>query len=247
MSQRRARRDRQDALAPRPEFMYVINTAKRMLNTELGDVPLTRTNQFIVGWMRAAFAQSLAIATLSAAGAGAMASPNRRSLAEIVVRLQWLRGLRSADRPGSIDQMLEDEKAETRKAFANLEALGYSSPVDLSDLDAVLTNPNVEGRLKDEAKKFMSAARANGVQSVGLYYMWREETQYTHATGALAGAYAPGVAKGIGSGAPPTVDQDLASHPYIMMLVLTLAFQLLEDEGVDRAISTKLLDAYFGD
>lgn len=55
-----------------PEYLasakYTLRTANAVLTVDFGEVPVTRVSQFAVGWLRAAFAQSRIIATLTASG-----------------------------------------------------------------------------------------------------------------------------------------------------------------------------------
>ncbi|MCU1579982.1 MAG: hypothetical protein JWP19_2186 [Rhodoglobus sp.] len=224
---------------------FLIETAERILRLDLRGVPLTRVAQFIVGWLRAAFEESRAIALLTRAGVAHAAAPNRRSFAEIVVRLQWLHGIASVDRAGALDAMLEDEKDLTRKFFKHLSEMGYDSDADLTAMDELVTEVIEEGRIAHQAKRFVDAAKATNGASVGLYYAWREETQYTHATGALASSYAPDEGGMLGKGTPPVVDPDLDSHRLVTMLSVTLVYHLLIEEGVESDVAKSIVLAFF--
>lgn len=216
-----------------------------MLAADVSRIPLTRTTQFIVGWLRSIFEQSRAIASLTAAGLAHSAAPNRRSFAETIVRLQWLYGVPLSDRPGALDEMIEHERELTRKAFKAISEMGYQSPVDLEKMEAIVLESARDGRVKDQARQFLAAAKSTQGQSVGLYYAWREETQYTHATAALAVSYAPATPGAIGRGAPPVADPDLESHCLATMLALSLGYHLLVEEGVEKQPAMAMIDAYF--
>lgn len=249
MSGRRARKERQ-RLRSRPEQIQnaerIILVSQRMLALDLTHLPLTRTTQFIIGWMRASFGQALALATLTTSGCSEMAGPNRRSFAEIVARLLWLEKVPSEERAGTLDTIIEDEKRLTRKAFDDLEVLGYKSDADLSVMDEVLTQVTEHGYLKDQALKFLPAMKATDGQAAGLYHMWREETQYTHATGALAASYAPEIDMRLGHGRPVVVNEDLFGIYLCMVLAVTLSYRLLLDAGVHEDAASSIVEEFFG-
>lgn len=102
MSGRKSKAKRR-AVREQPESIrnanYALAATKRALAADLSGIPLTRVTQFILGWTRAAFDQSRVITTLTKSGLAASASPNRRSFAEIAVRLQWLHMMQQAGRP----------------------------------------------------------------------------------------------------------------------------------------------------
>ena len=91
MSGKKARATRR-AVCDQPDVIrnanFALSATKRALDADLSGIPITRVTQFVIGWMQAAFDQSRVIATLTERGLAAAASPNRRSFAEISVRLQ---------------------------------------------------------------------------------------------------------------------------------------------------------------
>lgn len=245
MSGKRARAQRRFQ-RERPEIErnsdYALAAAKRVLGANLGEIPSGRVTQFVLGWMRAAFDQSRVIVTLTRAGLAPAAAPNRRSFAEITVRLQWLYAMKQNDRAGALDAMLDHERELTVKALDHIREMGYESERDLTEMrDFVLEA--ADGALKDQARRFLAAAKSTDGQSVGLYYAWREETQYTHATGAMASAYAPLTA---GTAFPPVADSNLTAHVYALFLVVTLAYNLLVDEGVESDTAMVVVDSFLG-
>lgn len=218
MSARKAKAKRRE-LREQPESIrnanFALAATKRALAADLSGIPLTRVTQFVLGWMRAAFDQSRVIATLTKGGLTASASPNRRSFAEIAVRLQWLHMVDQSDRAGALDAMLEHERELTEKNQEHLRDMGYSSDRDLSKMRELVLD-SAGGALKDQARRVLAAAKSNESLSVGLYAAWREETQYTHATGAMAVAYAPATGD---DRFPRVMDPDLTSHVYALFLV----------------------------
>lgn len=139
--------------------------------------------------------------------------------------------------------MLENERELTEKSVEHLRTMGFVSERDLSDMRAFILDA-ADGARKDEARRFLAAAQSTEGQSVGLYAMWREETQYSHATGALAGAYA--AADDYSVPYPPAMDKDLTGHVYMAFLATTLVYNLLVDEGVSKEAAMRLIDAFLG-
>ena len=221
---------------------YALAATKRVLEADLTPIPITRVTQFVIGWMRAAFCQSQVIATLAKRGMAPAAAPNRRSFAEIAVRLQWLFGMKQEDRAAALDAMLDHERELTEKNQEHLREMGFDSDRDLSAYHELVFN-SAGGTLKNEARQFFAAAKSNNSLSVGLYAAWREETQYTHATGAMAAAYAPA------NGADPfpnVMNPDLSSHTYALFLIVTLVYNLLVDEGVDKDAAKVIVNEFVG-
>lgn len=216
--------------------------ARRVLAADISEVPLTRVTQFALGWMRAAFDQSQVIATLTQSGLARAASPNRRTFAEIAVRLQWLRATNQEDRAGAVDAMLEHEQELTEKAIDHIRKMGYDSQREMTEMREFVLDA-AAGKLKNEARLFLAAAQSTEGQSLGLFYAWREETQYTHATGAMAASYAPASAV---SPFPNAADETLETHSVVLFLIVTLVFNLLVDEGVDRDAAMAIVDAFLG-
>lgn len=221
-----------------------ITTAERMLALDLAGVPLTRTTQVVVGWMRSTFEQARVIATLALSDLSHAAAPNRRSLAEAVVRLQWLHGMPQEDRACAVDTLIEGDRAHTRKANQSLSDMGYESTADLTAMEALVLNFSERGRLGETARNFVEAVKSTQGQSLGLYYAWREETQYTHATSVLAVAHAPEREGRIGTGRPPVADPDLQTLWLVMSLVVALVYRLLIQDRVSEEVAMVVVDAF---
>jgi len=246
MSGRTAKAQRQaERAASEDVTAIVIATAERVLAFDFAGVPVTRVTQFVVGWIRAAFEQSRIIAVLKRTGLAHAGAPNRRSFAEILVRFQWLYAMDATNRLNALDAMIEDEKRLERNFYRNLAEMGYDSDVDLSDVEAVITEAISEKELASQAKSFLAAAKATEGAAVGLYYAWRAETQYMHATAALAAAYAPAGTSGDTRTQPPVIDPDLETHRMATILAISLAYGLLVGEGVAPESAKKLVAAFF--
>lgn len=222
---------------------YAIAAARRVLSADLMSIPLTRVTQFVIGWMRAAFDQSLVIATLTKGNLARAASPNRRLFVEVMVRLQWLHTVKQGDRVGAVDAMIDNERELTKTALKHLADMGFESQRDLSDMRDLVLNA-ADGTVKNQARQFLAAAKSTDGLSVGPYYAWREETQNAHASGAMAVAYAPAVE---GEGYPSVADPDLTVHVYVLMALVGLAYRLLVEEGVEPSVAQVVIDAFLGE
>ena len=233
----------------RPAYLvnarYAKESADRVLAVDLSQVPLSRINQFVVGWLRAFFEQSLVIATLTAASMAPAAAPNRRMFAEIALRLHWLHDLAPEDRAGAVDAMLEQEREQTVKTFQHMRDMGWESVVDLTEMNAFVLNETKDKRIKDQARKFAAAAHSTDVKNAGLFGAWRNESSYAHASGYLAGAYAPSKNNALTLGTPPVADADLETHRMVTLFVITLVHRLLVETETSEQVAMSIVNAFF--
>lgn len=222
-----------------------LRTADAVLAVDLSDVPLTRVTQFVVGWCRAAFAQSRVIAHLTLHGMPSAAAPNRRLFSELAIRLQWLRDLPTDVRPGAVDEILEMARESKRGTHKHLEEMGWPTGFDPTEMDAFILSA-AEGKVKDQARKFAAAAHATEVKNGPVFAMWREDSYLAHPTGPLAGEYAPAVDdEMLGMGVPSVLDADMEGHRDISMIIVMMTGSLLTDEGIDDFVVGRLTSAYF--
>lgn len=220
-------------------------SAERVLALDLTRVPCARLTQVIVGWMRAAFEQSRVIATLALTGLSHAAAPNRRTFTEIATRIQWLHSIPADERARVVETLIEQDREQTRKAVRHLSEMGYDSPVDLSDMESMILDAHTNGPHHQQAQQFLAAARALQGQGVGLYYAWREDTQYTHATSVLAVAHAPEREGLLASARPSVPDPDLETHRLATALIVTFVARMLMDAGVDPDYATAVMNEFF--
>lgn len=239
-----ARRARQARTACIANADYARRSAEAVLAVDLGDVPLNRVTQISVGWLRAAFEQSRVIACLTVAGMSSSAAPARRLYAELCIRTHWLHSLPKEDRAGAVDAMLDHERNNTVRTFDHLREMGWDGDVDLTEMNEFVLNVTDNGRVRNQAQKFAAAAHATDVKNTGLFRAWREESSYAHASGYLAGAFAPMVNNRLGTGAPPVLDPDLEAHRMVQLFIVIVAYRLLVDEGTSESAATRALDAF---
>lgn len=248
MSQKRAKAARR-AMRERPAHIvnaeWVRRSAEAVLAVDLSKVPVTRVTQFIVGWFRAAFHQSVVIADLTTREMAPAAAPNRRLFAELGVRIHWLHDLAREDRPGAVDAMLDWERKNTEKTFKHMQDMGWDSDVDFTEMREFVLNTIENGEIRNEAEKFAAAAHATKVKNAGLFRAWREESSYAHATGYLAGSYAPADGTPWESAVPPVADSDLEAHRFTQVFIVTLVYWMLVEEGAEKAVAERIIDAFF--
>lgn len=247
MSGRRAKAERR-AAAQSPvqeQAARIIATADRMLALDLSYIPAAYDSQFIIGWMRAAYEQSKVIATLTTQGLAHAAAPNRRAFVEIAFRLLWLRTLDVEQRGPVLEGFVVREKNLTTGFYETLKEMGYEHDVDLTAMDEVVAEMLEDKDLRQQVKAVTDAAKAAPI-TLGLFTAWREETQYTHATGHLAVAYAPKTDDDrVGRDLPPTQHGDLDTHHMVTLLVGTLVAELLKEAGLsEKAVEPILLAAW---
>ena len=189
--------------------------------------------------------QAQAITVLAAQDLDAVAAPNRRSLLEILLRLQWLLMIENpSDRQGALDAMIEEEKRLARSGQLHYVDMGLIIPPPLGDLDRVATLPTSERALVQQAKKLVEAAKA--ANGVGPYVRWRQDTKYSHATVLLAAANAPAMSsRTLGRGVPPTWDDEFEALLMMLIGIVGYTLRLLVDDGVAKDSAGRFFDAFF--
>lgn len=228
---------------------YARRSAEAVLAVNLSDVELTRVSQFAIGWMRAAFEQSRVIADLTAAGKAHLATPNRRMFWEIALRLTWLANIPAAERDGAANAMLARNRSDTAMTDTHMRDMGHETDIDIAEMDAFFLDLPDSDSLKKQAKNLTEAVRGHaeeGLNTAFIYRLWREDSMYTHATGFLAGHYAPAGRGTVETGTPPVIDPDLEAHRLVAMLIVFTSGFLLNDEGVPSELSSACTVAFHG-
>lgn len=217
---------------------YVKRSADAVLGVDPSTVPLTTVSQFAVGWMRAAFEQSRVIADLTASGMAQRAAPNRRLFWELALRLLWLSDIPHSDRAGVADTMLALGRSTETTTNKHMQDMGLESDIDVAEMEKVVLSETDDARLRQQAKNLTAAAKSTSTNSAAIYRLWREDSTWAHATGFLAGHYAPAGDQTIRDGLPPAVDGDLEAHRLVTSLIVLTAGYLLTEEGVPSDIAT---------
>lgn len=230
--------------SPSPTVAHALRASDAVLAIDMSDVRIAnRAPQVIVGWCRAAFAQIQAIATLLAAGVGTAHGPNLRLLLESEIRLLWLNSLPVEQRAAAVDELLDHERSNTKRTIEGVRAAGFDVEFDLDEMLEFPLDSTSKGRLFDQAKNFTAAAKAAKVDV--MYALWRETSGLAHASGRLAGDYAPVKDKSrLGAGEPEPLDPSLETLAETMLLIVSVTAALLVDEGVDKELAGRFLQAY---
>lgn len=240
MSGKRAKAKRQ-AHRERPAHIvnaeYVLRSANAVLAVDLSEVPASHVSQFAIGWMRAAFEQSRIIANLISSGIGHAAAPNRRAFWELVLRLLWLGDMPQAQRETAADTILANDRATETATDKHMREMGLESNIDVAVMEEFVLNVSDDKRLKSQAKILTEAAKSTELNSGAVYRLWREDSTWAHATGFLAGYYAPAGETTVGEGKPPIIDHDLEAHRLATMFIVFAVGFILKDEGVSADLA----------
>lgn len=223
---------------------YTLRAANAVLAVDLAEVPVTRVSQFIVGWLRAAFEQSRIIAMLTASGLGHAAAPNRRAYWELTIRLLWLRDIPQPGRASAADTMLDHERKTETKTDEYMRANGLPSDIDVAEMEEFVLNVSKD-KLRSEATNLTHAVKGSDTNLWMVYRLWREDSTWTHATGFLAGSYAPARSDDtMGIGKPPHIDERLEAHNAAAAVITATVADLLVDEGTTSDLATAPMLAY---
>lgn len=248
MSGSRAKKERQSK-RERPDYLasadYTLRGANAVLAVDLGEVPVSRVSQFAVGWLRAAFEQSRIIAMLTTSGLGHAAAPNRRAFWELTIRMLWLGDMPQADRAAAADTMLDLERKNEAKTDRYMRENDLPSNIDVADMEAFILNVSEDKLIKAGARFVHDAVKGTGMNLWMVYRLWREDSTWTHATGFLAGRYAPTDDDDtMGAGKPPHIDLNLEAHRYAAMVLTVTAADILMAEGAASDLAGAPMVAY---
>lgn len=231
------RRTKSERPAHQINAEYVLRSADAVLAVDLSATPLSHVNQFAIGWMRAAFEQSRVIGQLTASGLGYAAAPNRRAFWELVLRLLWLGDLPQSQREGAVDTMLAHGRATETTTDRHMKEMGLESLIDIAAMEEFALTPSDDKELWKQVKYLTEAAKSTDMNSGVIYRLWREDSTWAHATGFLAGFFAPENGNTVGEGKPPTIDHDLEAHRLATMFIVFATGFILKGEGVSDELS----------
>ncbi|WP_404286048.1 hypothetical protein [Glutamicibacter arilaitensis] len=249
MSGRRSKKDRR-AQHARPKYLinadFALRSADAVLAVDLSEVPLSRVNQFAVGWMRAAFEQSRVIAILTKGGMGHATAPNRRAFWELAVRLLWLAGIDRSERAKAADTMLANGRSTEKTTHTHMQSMGIPSDIDIAAMEEFVLDTSSEKAMREQAKNLTEAVKATELNLGVIYRLWREDSTWAHASGFLAGRYAPAESDDtMGVGKPPHIDNDLEAHRLATMAIVFCAGYILTDEGVPSELASASTVAFY--
>lgn len=225
---------------------FALRSADAVLAVDLCKVPLSRVNQFAVGWMRAAFEQSRVISKLTKLGMGHAIAPNRRAFWELTVRLLWFAGLGRSDRENAADTMLAHGRSTEKTTHTHMQSMGIPSDIDIAVMEDFVLNASKEKAMQEQAKNLTAAVKATELNLGMVYRLWREDSTWAHATGFLAGHYTPAEDDDtIGVGKPPHIDRDLEAHRLATMAIVFSVGYILTDEGVPSELASAVNVAFY--
>lgn len=208
---------------------YVVTVARAVLAVDHRSIRTSPVGQTVIGWVLAAHDQILAVGEMTRDGRKSATGPNTRTVMEITLRLMWLLGL--DDRAAGLRAQFDVEAQYANKHPENLQAMGL--PVTIiettPEIDLERFGP-LDTALKGVARAVLNFSKQTK-DSGGFYDMWWTSTQFSHATAALADAYAPLSAFGIFT--TPDEPIDWSQHLNgISMVICAVAGQILMDEGL---------------
>lgn len=208
---------------------YVVTVARAVLAVDHQDIRTTPVGRTVIGWVLAAHDQILAVGEMTRDGRKSATGPNTRTVMEISLRLMWLLSL--DDRAAGLRAQFDVEANYANQHPKNLQEMGL--PVTIiettPEIDLEQFGP-LDTTLKGVARAVLNFSKQTK-DAGGFYDMWWKTTQFSHATAALADAYAPVSAFGIFS--TPDEPIDWSGHlNAISMVICAVAGQILTEEGL---------------
>lgn len=217
-----------------------------MLGADLSDVKFRSRTEQVVGLCRAAFAQSKVIAALSKTDILSAAAPYRRLVLEIALRLHWLQGLSIEERRKAVDTMLAKDRQNTNRLLAYLRDAVHEADFDPTEMDAFELDDETRGAIHQQSTRLNAAVDSNVVKPWAIYSTWLAETQFSHASGNLAGQYAPTLDNiRISGGTPDPMDPDLEAHRLLQVHIIVMTGYLLTGESLPKEFAGRIPAAFF--
>ena len=250
VSGRQSKRQRQQErqLPTRDRNAHCITeSADAVLRVDVSDLAFrSRTSQVVVGLCRAAFAQSKVIAALARDGLLSAAAPNRRLVLEIALRLHWLQGISLEDRRKAVDTMLAKDRSDTNRLLDYFHHAAHSADFDPTEMDSFELDSETKGPIHQQATRLHAAVTSTEAAPWSIYSMWLQESQFAHASGSLAGQYAPTLDDlHISRGTPLPMDPDLEAHRLLQTHIVMMTGYLLADDGLPEDFHQRFQNAFF--
>lgn len=100
--------------------------------------------------------------------------------------------------------------------------------------------------IHQQATKLKAAVDSNAVEPWAIYSMWLRDTQRPHASGNLAGQYAPTLdSLYTSSDTPDSMDPALEAHSLLQVHILMLTSHLLTHGGLSLEFARRIEVAFF--
>lgn len=113
-------------------------------------------------------------------------------------------------------------------------------------MDSFDLDNETKGAIHQQATRLRAAVASAEGTPWSIYSMWLQETQFAHASGNLAGKYAPTFDDlHIACDVPTPMDPDIEAHRLLQMHIVMIAGDLLADDGLPEEFSQRLPNAFF--
>lgn len=225
---------------------HVVEVARAVLAVPYLDIHTTPVGQTLIGWIRGSHDQILAVGELVSLGHITSIGPNIRTIMDVVLRLLWLRSL--PDRAAGLRGQFAGEARQADLHLHNLQKMKLpitivESPPEI-DLDQQFGS--LDTKLQGLAARVLDISLDASKQATGVggfYDTWHTASQFTHATMALAEAYAPRTSFGnfTAPGDFPNLAHDRLNA--VSMVICSIAAEILIDEGLDQDTALTFLVA----
>lgn len=124
--------------------------------------------------------------------------------------------------------------------------MGIPSDIDLAAIEDFVLDASHEKAMQQQAKNLTAAIKATELNLGVIYRLWREDSTWAHATGFLAGRYAPTEGDDtMGVGEPPHIDRDLEAHRLATKAIVFSAGYTLANEGVPSELANAAIVAFY--
>lgn len=128
----------------------------------------------------------------------------------------------------------------------HMQSMGIPSDIDVRAMEDFVLAASTETAMQQQAKDLTAAVNAANINLGAVYRLWREDSTWTHATGFLAGRYAPAAADDkVGVGEPPHTDPDLEAHRMATMAIVVSASCILTDQGIPGELASAPAVAFY--
>ncbi|MDN5715678.1 MAG: hypothetical protein L0G89_00430 [Janibacter sp.] len=135
---------------------------------------------------------------------------------------------------------------DTNRLLAYLRDAGHEADFDPTEMDSFELDDETRGAIHQQSTRLNAAVDSSEVKPWSIYSMWLGETQFSHASGNLAGQYAPTLDDfHMSSGAPDPMDSDLEAHRLLQVHIVVMTEYLLSDEGLPEELSGRIGAAFF--
>ncbi|WP_448811070.1 hypothetical protein [Agromyces bauzanensis] len=214
--------------------------ARAVLECSVDGLPPTNVCVLAIGWLRAAHAQMMAIAGLVEAGGASMKAPNVRAFAELAIRIVWLHELE--DRTAAMPILVAEAQGLDQKFVRHASDMGFTTdgnaPLQALDPETLGT---LDRSLSSEARGVAHAAKS-AKHVVGLYALWNEATQFSHATTTLAEEWVA-LDGGLLHVWEPASNEWEASMHLVSVMMCGFVGQILIAEGASKEAALRFVSA----